>query len=256
MVCVNTAPVTLLGLLGVASYGVAAWGLLYTSVTHYILIYSLMPAFTAILSFLLRAEEMTPLKIVGILLSFAGCVIAIWGDGHELGVGSGLGNGLVLLFTLMMATYIVLSVEIAKRVSALPANTLMFGGSSLLLSLIMVVCGLMGWGAPASAPLSPVIIAVVIYVGIATAAAFLFRYISQRSLGPMTVGVYHNLVPVLTIAIACLCFGDVLDGSTIVGGLCIIAGAEFVRRALPSPGSRVKIGRLRRNCSLRPLAIG
>ena len=32
----NTAPLTLLGLLGVASYAVAAWGLLYTSVTHYI----------------------------------------------------------------------------------------------------------------------------------------------------------------------------------------------------------------------------
>ena len=46
----------------------------------------------------------------------------------------------------------------------------------------------------------------------------------------MTVGVYHNLVPVLTIAIACPCFGEALDGSTIVAGLSIIAGAELVRR--------------------------
>src|ERR1041385_8240204 len=38
----DMAKLTLLGLLGVASYAVAAWGLLYTSVTHYILIYSLM----------------------------------------------------------------------------------------------------------------------------------------------------------------------------------------------------------------------
>jgi hypothetical protein len=38
------------------------------------------------------------------------------------------------------------------------------------------------------------------------------------------------VVPVLTIAIACLCFGEGLQGSTIVGGLCIIAGAELVRR--------------------------
>jgi hypothetical protein len=45
-----TVPLTLLGLLGVASYAVAAWGLLYTSVTHYILIYSLMPSITAIFS--------------------------------------------------------------------------------------------------------------------------------------------------------------------------------------------------------------
>ena len=46
----------------------------------------------------------------------------------------------------------------------------------------------------------------------------------------MTVGVYHNLVPVLTITIACLCFGEGLERSTIMGGLCIIAGAELVRR--------------------------
>jgi drug/metabolite transporter (DMT)-like permease len=226
----NTAPLTLLGLLGVASYAVAAWGLLYTSVTHYILIYSLMPAFTAIVSRLLRAEKMRSFKIVGILVSFVGCVIAIWSDGHALGAGSGLGDGLVLLFTLMMAAYIVLSAGIAKRVRPLPANTLMFGGSALMLSLVMVLFGLMGWGAPASKPISPLIIALVIYVGIATAAVFLFRYISQRSLSPMTVGVYHNLVPVLTILIACLCFDEGLESSTIVGGICIIAGAELVRR--------------------------
>ncbi|HKN85395.1 MAG TPA: DMT family transporter [Nitrospiraceae bacterium] len=230
MVDTNTAPLILLGLLGVASYAVAAWGLLHTSVTHYILIYSLMPAFTAILSFLLRTEEVHSFKIVGIVVSFVGCVIAIWGDGHELGAGSSLGDGLVLLFTLMMAAYIVLGSGIAKRVRPLPANTVMFGGSSLMLSLVMVLFGLMGWGAPAFDPISPVIIALVIYVGIATAALFLFRYISQQSLSPVTIGVYHNLVPVFTIFIACLCFDEGLEGSTIVGGICIIVGAELVRR--------------------------
>ena len=230
VVGVNTVPLTLLGLLGVASYAVAAWGLLHTSVTHYILIYSLMPAFTAILSFLLRTEEMRSFKIVGIVVSFAGCVIAIWGDGHELGAGSGLGDGLVLLFTLMMAAYIVLSSGIAKRVSPLPANTVMFGGSSLMLSLVMVLFGSMGWGAPTSEAISPVIIALVVYVGSATAAVFLFRYISQQSLSPTTVGVYHNLVPVFTIFIACLCFDEGLEEATIVGGVCIITGAELVRR--------------------------
>ena len=73
----------------------------------------------------------------------------------------------------------------------------------------------------------------VVYVGASTAAVFLFRYMAQRSLSPMTVGVYHNLVPVLTIVVACLCFGEQLEGSTIIGGVCIIAGAELVRRGGP-----------------------
>src|SRR5688500_7018134 len=131
---------------------------------------------------------------------------------------------------MMMAAYIVLSAGVVRRVSPLPANTLMFGGSSLLLSLVMVLFGLMGWGAPMSEPISSLILVLVVYVGAATAAVFLFRYMAQRSLSPMTVGVYHNLVPVLTILVACLCFGERLEASTIVGGVCIIAGAELARR--------------------------
>ncbi|MEP6886991.1 MAG: DMT family transporter [Nitrospirales bacterium] len=223
-------PLILLGLLGVASYAVAAWGLLYTSVTHYILIYSLMPSMTAIFSCLCGKERVSPFKAMGILLSLLGCVIAISDGHHGFGAGSAVGDALVLLFTMMMAAYIVLSAGVVQRVSPLPANTLMFGGSALLLTLVMVLFGVMGWAAPMSDPISPVILVLVVYVGAATAAVFLFRYMSQRSLSPMTVGVYHNLVPVLTIVVACLCFGEGLEGSTIIGGVCIIAGAELVRR--------------------------
>ncbi|WP_447984959.1 DMT family transporter [Nitrospira sp. Nam74] len=225
-----TVPVALLGLLGVASYAVAAWGLLYTSVTHYILIYSLMPSMAALFSSLRGKEQVTSFKIMGILLSLAGCVIAIWDGHHGFGAGSAIGDGLVLLFTMMMAAYVVLSAGVVQHVSPLPANTLMFGGSSLLLSLVMILFGAMGWTVPMSAAISPVILVLVVYVGAATAAVFLFRYMAQRSLSPMTVGVYHNLVPVLTILLACLCFGEELEGSTIIGGVCIIAGAELVRR--------------------------
>jgi drug/metabolite transporter (DMT)-like permease len=45
---------TALGWLGVVSYAVAAWGLQYTSVSHYILIYSLIPTFTTIFAVYLR----------------------------------------------------------------------------------------------------------------------------------------------------------------------------------------------------------
>jgi drug/metabolite transporter (DMT)-like permease len=228
-----TVPVTLLGLLGVASYAVAAWGLLYTSVTHYVLIYSLMPSMTALFSSFRGKEQVTPYKIMGILLSLGGCVIAISDGHHGFGAGSGMGDGLVLLFTMMMAAYVVLSAGVVQHVSPLPANTLMFGGSSLLLSLAMVLFGAMGWTVPMSGAISPLILVLVVYVGAATAAVFLFRYMAQRSLSPMTIGVYHNVVPVLTILLACLCFGEELEGSTIIGGVCIIAGAELVRRGGP-----------------------
>lgn len=227
----DTVKLTLLGLLGVASYAIAAWGLLYTSVTHYILIYSLIPSFTTMFSVLWGKEQVRPLKLAGILISFIGCVIAISEGVQDFGTSSEIGDGFVLLFTIMMAAHIVLSSGIVKHVRALPANTWMFGSSSLMLSLLILSLGAMGWPGPPHDNFPPLTIALVVYVGGATAAVFLLRYLSLRSLTPMTVGVYHNLVPVCTILLAYLFLGEGVGGSTIVGGVTIIAGAEFVRRA-------------------------
>jgi drug/metabolite transporter (DMT)-like permease len=227
----DTAKLTLLGLLGVASYAVAAWGLLYTSVTHYILIYSLMPCFTAMFSCLWGKEVISPVKLIGILISLGGCLIAISEGVLDFGMSSAAGDALVVLFTIMMSAHLVLSSGIAKQFRPLPANALMFGGSSLVLSLLMVLVGATGWPAAKLDDFSPLTGALVIYVGAATAAVFLLRYLSLRSLTPMTVGVYHNLVPVFGILIACLCFDEVVEVFTIVGGVGIIAGAELVRRA-------------------------
>ena len=44
------------GVLGVASYTIAAWGLMYTSVTYYAVVYSLLPTFTAIFSYCLGTQ--------------------------------------------------------------------------------------------------------------------------------------------------------------------------------------------------------
>lgn len=225
----DTMSLTLLGLLGVGSYAVAAWGLLHTSVTHYVLIYSLLPSLTAVFSYAFGRERVSACKVIGILVSFVGCAIAL-SNVAELGGGAGFGEGLVMLFTGMMAAHIVLSSGIAKHHRALSVNAWMFGGSSLVLSLVMVVLGVMGWPAPTQGHFSPLSIGLVAYVGIATAAVFVLRYLSLQTLTPMTVGVYHNLVPFCTILLAYAFLGEAISGATVIGGLSIIAGAELVRR--------------------------
>jgi drug/metabolite transporter (DMT)-like permease len=184
----DTVRVVLLGLLGVVSYAISAWGLLYTSVTHYILIYSLVPSFTAVFSLLWGTEQIRLFKVLGILISLLGCVIAISEGIQEAGISVGIGDGLVLLFTMMMAAYMVLSAGIANHLRALPVNTLMFGSSSLILSLLVVSLGAMGWPGPPLERITPLIIVLAVYVGIATAMVFLLRYLSIRSLTPSPLG--------------------------------------------------------------------
>ena len=81
-----------LGVLGIGSYLVAATGLSYTTVTHYVLIYSLLPGCTAILMAVLKHRRLTTLTITGIVLSFLGCVVAVTtkrGTGNRVGGGGG-----------------------------------------------------------------------------------------------------------------------------------------------------------------------
>jgi drug/metabolite transporter (DMT)-like permease len=217
---------TCVGFLGVGFYyAVGAWALLHTTVTHYILIYSLNPSFTATLSFLMKKDQASVGKICGILLSFAGGLISVTEGFHHTTLGIGTADSLVLLSTVLVSLYIVLSSEIVKRYGPQTANTVMFGTSFLLL-----LVGTLVWPEASSAQLSLVNGSLILYLGIATAAAFLLRYLSLQSLTPATVGAFHNLVPVFAIFLAYMLLDEPVESHTIIGGVTIIAGVELVRR--------------------------
>jgi drug/metabolite transporter (DMT)-like permease len=222
-----------LGLLGVGSYVVAAYGLMFTNVTHYALIYSLLPTFTALFSWYLKRERLSFLSILGILISWTGCLVAL-GQNFET-FAFGLGDALVLLFTLMMATHLVLSMRIIRRHGVLPANTAMFGASAVFVSGCTVA-----WGDPASTVLSWTVWGAVLFIGLGTASVFLLRCRSLQSMTPATVGAYHNFIPLCTITIAHLTLGEPLTTATVTGALTVMLGTELVRRSPCLPASSAR----------------
>jgi drug/metabolite transporter (DMT)-like permease len=223
----DCVPLGLVGLLGVGAYAVAAWGLQYTSVTHYALVYSLLPTFTTLFSCILGKDRSYPLTWFGILLSWGGCVIAI-SDGMPFQhVQFGFGDGLALLFTGMMSAHIVLSGKIVRRHGVLVSNTAMFGTSALVLAVITAT-----WGsAPHESDLSWGVAGAVLFIGLGTAGVFLLRCRSLQSLTPATVGTYHNFIPISTIVLAHLSLGEPLTLQTIIGAAGVMFGSELVRRA-------------------------
>ena len=68
---------TLLGLLGVGAYPIAAWGLVYTSVTHFAIIYSLLPTFTTLISMARGKDHASVATVSGLFMSWAGCLLAV-----------------------------------------------------------------------------------------------------------------------------------------------------------------------------------
>jgi drug/metabolite transporter (DMT)-like permease len=215
-----------LGLLGVGSYVVAAYGLLYSNVTHYALIYSLLPTFTAFFSWCLAKDRLTISSVVGIGLSWAGCLLALMPDAEAGTIQFDFGDPLVLLFTCMMAAHIVLSMSIVRHHGVLTANTAMFGSTAVLISGCTVA-----WGDPASpAELSWSVLAGVLFIGLGTASVFLLRCRSLQSLTPATVAAYHNFIPICTIGIAHVSLGEPLTSHTVAGAFAVLLGSELVRR--------------------------
>ena len=220
-----------LGALGIGSYLVAATGLYYTTVTHYVLIYSLLPGWTAVFMALLRHRPLTPLTVAGIALSFLGCALAVTTKGmNDVGLSTVAGDGLVLLFTIMLALHLVGSRDITKRVGTLTSTTVMFGSTAVL--MIAEACA---WATPASAVPNLSTLMALGYIGVATAAVFLLRAQALKSLPPTTVASFHNLIPVCTLVVADLWLGEPLQGATVFGAAIILTGLEMLRRAHLSP---------------------
>lgn len=228
------------------SYVVAAWGLRLTSVTHYILIYRLVSPLTALFSILLRKSQGSPLKVIGIGISLVGCGITMAEKLANFQTDFGLGDLLILVFTIMMAAHLVGSANIVKRFGAITANTVMFGSSALLLFLADAVLD-----DPPSVDLSVSIVSSLLYIGVATASVFLLRYRALQSICPATAAVYQNLTPVGGILVAHLYLGELIQLSTMVGGAIILLGAELVRRVNPP---RLMTGYLRAKRGLGSLA--
>ena len=124
---------TLLGLLGVGAYPVAAWGLVYTSVTHFAIIYSLLPTFTTLMSMARGKDLPNAATMTGLLVSWAGCLLAVLSGPLVPGMDWGMGDALILLFTLMMSCYLVVSPRTIKQVGVWTANTTMFGSASFVI---------------------------------------------------------------------------------------------------------------------------
>lgn len=218
---------SLLGLLGVGlPHAIAAWGLQLTTATHYILITTLATTFTSLFGLLHKNEKIVPMMLLGLLVSSAGGVIAVSENLQESASNLLFGDALVFLFMILMSAQLLLHSATAKRCGILTANSVMFGSSALaLLSVGML------WPGPARERLSVVSLAWLMYIGIATGAVFLLRYLALRSVAPAAAGALQYLAPVSAVLLASVFLGEALELHTVIGGVLILSGVELVRRA-------------------------
>ncbi len=223
--------VALLGFLGVFVHQMLqAHGRRYTSAVTTGWLIGLIPIWAAILAAIFLRERLTPVRIAGLVLGFAGALLVIT-RGHlgkdVLALPSTKGDVLILLSTLNWAVCTVLQRRPSERLGArlATAGTMVVG--CLLLAPVFLMSG--GFAAFANLSLSTWIAVVFLGVG-CSGFGYLWWYGALERLEASQVAAFLYLEPLVTLAAATVWLGEPVGWATIVGGLVVLLGVSLVQR--------------------------
>jgi drug/metabolite transporter (DMT)-like permease len=165
------------------------------------LILATIPIWSALLARIARSERLAPRQVVGVFLSLGGVGLALAerGVGWQGGLGSLVGDGLMLMTALCGAAYAVLAQRAFVRYSALTVTTYAMVLGTLLLVPVALVEGLVG----VLPQLDRQTVALLVFLGVFGGALgfFLWTFALTR-LTPTQVAVYINLNPLVAMVLA------------------------------------------------------
>lgn len=198
------------------------------------------PVFTAVIAVLVGADTLSPLKGLGVALSFVGVVLVIAaGVGIDF-TGPPIGFAFTLGAAFCWGVYTSLGARVLRRRSPVVLTTWASIGGTLVLAPI-AIGQLLAPGAVGQAQVDalPQIVFSVLYSGVLAAAlANLVIFSGIRLLGPTRVTTLQSLVPALAVVLAFLFLGEAIRIGQVVGGAIIIGGVALTRWASRHPAPR------------------
>lgn len=213
-------------LLGMVGYTLFLYSALdTTSPVTASVITALNPAVIAIAAVIVLHERIRRLGVIGIVVSFAGVlVVVLTGQGVDGGLGFVPGDLLMIGAISVWTAYVITS----RRLTTPPitATAIQAVMSAVVLTPVVLVVGAPGLTEGASAEAWWGLAWIIVFP---SALAYLFWNIAVGTLGASKTGVFLNLLPVFTAAIALL-FGDVITIGQLVGGAIVLAGVYLTTR--------------------------
>ena len=191
------------------------------------LVLAATPAFVALIGRVRGVERTSARGVLGILLSIAGIGFVVYG-GHAVqgGVGTVLGNLLVLSGAICWALFTVMLKPYTHEVDAihLPALTMAGGAIPLLVVAAPDIARTPWTGLP------PIAWGAILFSGIgALVIAYLFYYRGVRLIGPTRTAMYGNLQPLIALGVAWIVLGEVPTAWQGVGAGSIMTGLLLTR---------------------------
>lgn len=222
------APIALLGVLGFGIYQIL-WTTALQSISagDSALLIAATPVMTAMLAVVAGSDVLTPAKLAGALVSFAGVGIVVAGEqGLDLG-GSLVGDLLTLTAALLWAVYTAFGAPILRRHSPLRTTTWAIVAGALVLA----PPGLAELRATDLAQVGPDAWAGVLFSAVLPAAlANVVVFHAVRLLGPTRITAFQFLVPAFAVVLAFVFLDEPIRLAQIAGGAVIVLGVALTRR--------------------------
>jgi len=210
-----------------------AHGLALTTAVHTGWLIGLIPIWSALLSAVVLREKLGSAKIAGLLLGFAGAALVITRgklSGGLLALPTTRGDLLILASTVNWAVYSVVGRRTLARVGSARATAFaMLAGWAMLAPLFVLRAGWTEY-----ARLSATVWAAIAFLGIGCSGlGYLFWYAALERLETSRVAAFLYLEPLVTLAAAVVLLGEPVHGTTVVGGLIVLAGVFLVQGVRP-----------------------
>jgi drug/metabolite transporter (DMT)-like permease len=213
------------GLLFAAEFVFIYAGLGYTNASRMSVFIYLAPPLTALgLHFFVRSERLTAVQWGGVLLAFAGIVLA-FAEGFGTGLATWVGDLCgVIAAALWAATTVVIRATRLARATATKTLFYQLGVSALALPLASVLLGEKGVSA-----VTPLVVASLAYQGAIVAFAsylvwfwLLTRYFAAR------LAVLSFLTPMFGMAAGVLFLSEPISGAFVAAALAVAGGIVLV----------------------------
>jgi drug/metabolite transporter (DMT)-like permease len=230
-----------LGALGFGVYQIL-WttGLTTVAAGDSALIIAATPVLVALLAVVARSDVLTPLKLAGVLISFAGVAIVIAsGPGLSLG-GSLVGEAITLAAAFCWSFYTAFGAPFLRRYSPLRATA----WATVAGTAVLAPVALLQLARTDSSSFTPEVVGAILYSGfLAAGIANVVVLHGVKVVGPTRTAALQFLVPALAVLLAALLLREPIRIGQVIGGVVIVGGVLLTRRGRLSFAGRVGLGR-------------